>query len=246
MAKVAKIKKTAEKEQSQSKPHFFGHRDRLRERFRKRGLGGIADYELVELILCRALPRSDVKPLAKVLLKTFGSFANLVHADRDTLLAHTNVGERVADEFLLFHEAIQHALHHKLESKPLLTAWQDLFNYCQQNIGYKSRECLHVFFLNTQHYLIKDEIIHEGIVDRANIYPREILRQAINYNASSIVLAHNHPSGIANPSREDILLTKEIAKMLKAAGIKLHDHIVVARDQITSFQQLHLFRELDP
>ena len=230
----------------EEKLHYLGHRERLRERFRENGKGGIADYELVELILYRAIPRGDSKPLAKKLLKDYGSFAALINAPREELLAKQNVGPRVADELLLIREAITHALHHKLINRPLLTAWQDLFNYCQQNIGYKSFECLHVFFLNTKHYLIKDEVVYEGTINRTSVFPREILRQAISYNASSVVLAHNHPSGISDPSGEDILLTKEIAKALKAADIKLQDHIIVGKGAVSSFQQLNLFQELNP
>lgn len=228
------------------KPHFLGHRERLRERFREKGRTGLAEYEMVEMILYRALPRGDVKPLAKKLLEHFDSFSQLINADRQAILELPNVGERVADELLLIREALTLALRQKLTEKPLLTAWQDLFDYCQQNIGYKSIECLHAFFLNTKNYLILDKLIHEGSINRTSIFPREILRQAINCNASSVVLAHNHPSGHSEPSREDILLTKEIATALKAADIKLHDHIVVAKGSVSSFQQLHLFKELNP
>jgi DNA repair protein RadC len=228
------------------KPHFVGHRERLRTRFREKGMDGVAEYELVEMILARATPRGDVKPLAKKLLKHFGGFAHLINASRSDLISQPNVGDRIADELFLFHEAIKLALKQKLLNLPLLIAWQDLFDYCQQTIGYKSIECLHAFFLNAKHYLIKDQIIHEGSVSRMSVFPRDILRHAINCNASSVVLAHNHPSGNPEPSHEDIALTKEIADVLKAADIKLHDHVLVAKGAVSSFQQLNLFRELNP
>lgn len=229
-------------------PNFLGHRERLRKRFRESGddIKSISEYELVELILYRSHPRADVKPIAKKLLKHFGNFAELINAERKQLMEIEGVGERAADEILLIHTALTHSLHQNLFNKPLLTAWQDLFNYCQQNIGYKPIECLHVFFLNTKHYLIKDKVMYEGSVNQTSVFPREILRHAINYNASSVVLAHNHPGGDQEPSSEDIILTREIAKTLKAADIKLHDHVIVSRGKISSFQQLNLFRELNP
>lgn len=231
---------------NKEEPHFLGHRERLRNKFRERGRNALADYELTELILYRALPRGDVKPLAKKLIKHFGSFVKLIHAPRENLLSLPDVGDRVADELLLIRESINLALHQKIEKLPLLTAWQDLFHYCQQNIGYKEIECLHVFFLNAKHHLIKDEVLNEGTINRTQIYPREILRRAINYNACSVVLVHNHPSGNPAPSREDILMTKEVATVLKAADIKLHDHILVAKGAISSFQEMNLFEELNP
>lgn len=232
----------------EAKSHFLGHRERLRQRFRESGcnIKSISEYELVELILYRSHERADVKPIAKKLLKHFGSFAELINAERKELMEIEGVGERAADEILIIHAALTHALHQKLFNKPLLSSWQDLFYYCQQNIGYKPVECLHIFFLNTKHYLIEDTMLHEGSVNRASIFPREVLRLAINYNASSVVLAHNHPSGDHEPSREDIILTREIATILKAADIKLHDHIIVSRGQVSSFQQLNLFRDLNP
>ena len=237
---------TKHKAQLQETPHFIGHRKRLRERFRRSGGSGISEHELLELILFRAVPRREVKPIAKQLLARFGSFPAVIAAERAQIKSLPDIGDRIVDELHLINAAVIHAMRQKIIDKPLLAHWQDLFDYCQQHIGYRAVECLHVLFLDTKHRLIDDALLNKGTVDRNVAYPREIVRQALALGAVSVVLVHNHPSGDPEPSQEDILLTKELAATLKAVEMRLHDHIIVARGRVASFQKLNLLRELSP
>ena len=232
-----------DKEVKKEKEDFLGHRTRLRQRFRRVGAQGLDEHEVLELILFRAIPRADTKSLAKRLLRIFGSFPAVIGASRDSLLTVEQVGERVADELQLFHEALSLASRHKIMKKNLLGAWQDLFNYCQLHIGYQSIECFHILYLNHKNYLIRDEEQQKGTIDYSAVYPREIVKRALELNASAVVFVHNHPSGQADPSRQDIETTRKLIDMLKNLHIEVLDHIIVARGAITSFQKLNLLRD---
>jgi len=227
-------------------PHFIGHRERLRQRFRKSGGDGISEHELLEMILFRAVLRREVKPLAKRLLAHFGSFPAVIAADRDQLKMCPDIGDRIVDELHLIHTAIRFAMRPKMTQKPLLAHWENLFYYCQQHISYQAVECFYVLFLDTKYRLIEAERLYKVTINSTIAYPREIARHALRLNAVSVVLVHNHPSGDPEPSQADITLTEEIARALKAIDVKVHDHIIVARGKVASFHKLNLSRALNP
>ncbi len=220
--------------------HAFGHRDRLRERFRRGNLDALQDYEILELILFRAIPRGDVKPLAKNLLAHFGNFSAVISASRASLASMPGAGERVADELKLIDAATIMAARHKIAGRPLISSWDQLVEYCQRLLGYQQIEQFHIFFLDNKNRLIKDEVQQKGTINHTTIYPREIASRALELGAVSVILAHNHPSGDAAPSENDIKVTKEISEVLKPLKIIIHDHLIVARGNVTSFRNLNL------
>ena len=220
--------------------HAFGHRDRLRERFRRGGVDALQDYEMLELILFRAIPRGDVKPLAKSLLANFGNFSAVISAPRAQLASVAGAGERVADELKMIDAATILAARHQILDRPLMSSWEQLTEYCQRLIGYRQIEQFHIFFLDNKNRLIKDEVQQKGTINYTTIYPREIASRALELGAVSIILVHNHPSGDAQPSANDIKVTKEISEVLKPLKIIVHDHIIVARGQVTSLRNLNL------
>ncbi len=219
-----------------------GHRARLRARFAKTGRQGIADYELLELLLFRVIPRGDVKDTAKELLRRFGSIAGVIGAPPERLLAVPKVGERVVEEVKIIQALGVEMTRSKLFDLPLLASGPALVNYCMTIIGHESVEQFRVFYLNTKGFLIEDEIQQKGTVDMAHIYPREILKRALDLDAKSLILAHNHPGGDPMPSREDIEITRQIADALRGAGILLHDHIIIGRNKYTSMRNQGLIR----
>ncbi len=220
--------------------HMHGHRDRLRARFRKAGAEGLADYEMLELLLFRVIRRGDVKPLAKALLEHFGDLAAVLAAPREQLMEFPGAGEQVAGELALIHAAAGLAAKTKLQDRPLLSSWSSLLDYCQITMAHRDVEQFRVFYLDRKNRLIADEVHQEGTIDHASIYPREILRRGLQLQASSVILAHNHPSGDPAPSRDDIEITEAIVESLKGAKIVVHDHIVVGRGAHVSFKNLRL------
>jgi DNA repair protein RadC len=220
-------------------PHA-GHRNRLRDRFLKGGQAAMPDYELLELVLFAALPRRDTKPLAKALLARFGSFAEVIAAPRERLLDMPGVGEGVATQLKIVEAAAQRLARSKVIGRPALSSWAALLDYCTAAMARGAKEEFRVLFLDRKNILIADEVQSKGTIDHTPVYPREIIKRALELGATAIILVHNHPSGDPTPSKADIDMTREIAFAAKALGISVHDHLVIGRKGHASFKSLNL------
>ena len=218
-----------------------GHRQRLRDRFRKGGAESLPDYELLELILFRALPRRDTKPLAKRLIARFGSFAEVVNAPDARLKEVKDVGDAVVTELKLIRAAALRLMRSQVVERSALSSWQQVLDYLRAAQGYEQREQFRVLFLDKRNRLIADEVQQEGTVDHTPVYVREVVKRALELSATAIVLVHNHPSGDPTPSRVDIDMTKQIAAAAQSLGITVHDHIIVGREGHASMKALRLF-----
>lgn len=223
-----------------SDDHKLGHRERLKARFRKGGVDALADYELLELVLMMAIPRRDVKPLAKTLLKEFGNYAEVISASPERLKKISGVGENVVTTLKLVEASSQKLAQGKVLEKPVLSNWQALINYCSSEMAYKKNEQFRVLFLDRQNRLIADEKMQEGTIDHTPVYPREIIKKALELGSTAIILVHNHPSGDPTPSREDIEMTKKIMEAGKQLGVMLHDHLIISKGGHSSFKSLDL------
>jgi len=198
------------------------------------------DYELLELTLFAAIPRRDTKPLAKALLKRFGSFAEVIAAPRERLLEIPGVGESVASQLKIVEAAAQRLAKTRVLGRPALSSWAALLDYCTAAMARSEKEEFRVLFLDRKNHLIADEVQNRGTVDHTPVYPREIIKRALELSASSIILVHNHPSGDPTPSKADIAMTREVTAAAKALGIALHDHLVIGRAGHASFKSLGL------
>ena len=223
-----------------SRPHYAGHRARLRERFLKSGGEALADYELLELLLFQALPRRDTKPLAKALIDRFGSYAEVLSADADALREVSGVGDAVVAALKTVQAAALRLMHDELMDKPVLSSWQALVDYCRAAMAREKTEQFRLLYLNRKNVLIADEVQQRGTVDQTAVYPREVVRRALELGATAIIMVHNHPSGDPTPSRGDIEMTNEVKEAGEKLGIVLHDHIVVARGGASSFKSMGL------
>lgn len=220
--------------------HYLGHRDRMRGRFRDHGADGFADYELLELILYASIKRADTKPIAKALLARFGSFAGVLAAPRARLLEVKGVGERVADDLKLLQAAAKRYARAEVNTRDALSSWSKVVEYLRAASSHEEREEFRILFLDKKNGLIADEVQQRGTVDHTPVYPREVIRRALELSATAIILVHNHPSGDPTPSRADIQMTKQIIDIAKPLGIEVHDHIIVARGAEISFRGLQL------
>jgi DNA repair protein RadC len=221
-------------------PHYHGHRDRLRARFREGGAGALADYELLELVLFRALPRRDVKPLAKALINKFGSFAEVISAPPARIAEVTGAGEAVITELKVVEAATHHLVRGKVRARPVLSSGEAVIDYCRAAMAFAEKEQFRVLFLDKRNQLIADEVQQTGTVDHTPVYPREVVKRALELSATAVVLVHNHPSGDPAPSRADIQMTKSIIEVAKPLGIEVHDHIIVGRDGHASLKGMKL------
>jgi DNA repair protein RadC len=223
-----------------SNPHYHGHRDRLRQRFLQGGPDALPDYELLELILFMAIPRRDVKPLAKELLAKFGNLAGVLNAETGALEKISDLSENTVIALKSIQAAAHRLMKQEIMQKPVLNSWSRLLDYCHATMAHESREYFRILFLNKKNELIADEIQQTGTVDHTPAYPREIMKRALELSATALILVHNHPSGDPTPSESDIDMTLGI----KAAGepfqIVVHDHIIVARNGISSFKTMGL------
>jgi DNA repair protein RadC len=217
-----------------------GHRDRLRTRFLKGGAEAMPDYELLELTLFAALPRRDTKPLAKALLARFGSFAEVIAAPRARLMEVKGVGETVANHLKIVEAAAHRLAKTSIINRPALSSWTALLDYCTAAMARSANEEFRVLFLDRKNVLIADEVQNRGTVDHTPVYPREIIKRALELSSSAIILVHNHPSGDPTPSKADITMTREVAGAAKALGIAIHDHLVIGRSGHASFKSLGL------
>ncbi len=221
-------------------PHYFGHRDRLRQRFRKNGHEGLPDYEMMELILFRAIPRRDTKPLAKAILDKFGSFAEAITASEERLSEISGLGQSAIMEMRIVRAAALRLMQGEVMKRPILSSWDKVIQYCKAAMAYEMREQFRILFLDKRNRLVADEVQGNGTVDHTPVYVREVLKRALELSACAIVLVHNHPSGDPTPSRADIDMTKQIVAAAKPLGVAVHDHIIVGRDGHASFRNLKL------
>jgi DNA repair protein RadC len=216
--------------------HRHAHRDRLRRRFTEGGADAVPEYELLEMILYRAIPRGDTKPLAKRLLKRFGDLNHVLAAPPPRLKEVEGVGERVVFELKLT-EAVGHRMARaKVLKKPLLGSWDALLDYCQTAMAHRDLEQVRVLYLDRKNVLIADEAQADGTVDHVPVYPREVVKRALELNASALILVHNHPSGDPAPSRADIDMTYAIRDAAEVLGLVLHDHLVIGKARHVSFR----------
>lgn len=220
----------------EEKPHHTGHRQRLRERFLKSGSDALADYELLEIILFLAIPRRDVKPLAKKLIERFGSFNNVFHASHDDLTQMDGVSENTATAILSVKAAALRLMKQDLQDKPILSSWAQLVDYCSVAMAHETAEQFRVLYLNRKNHLLADEILQRGTVDQAAVYPREVVKRGLDLGATAMILAHNHPSGDPAPSEADVEITKAIIDAAKPLGMIVHDHIIIAKNGHTSLR----------
>lgn len=220
--------------------HFHGHRNRLRQRFAQYGSPALADYELLELLLFRILPRRDTKPIAKALLNRFGSLSQVLGAPAHLLREIDGVGELAALDLKIVAAVGQRMLKDEIVDRQLLSSWSAVINYCRVTMGYETREQFRILFLDKKNLLIADEVQQTGTVDHTPVYPREVMRRALELSASALILVHNHPSGDPTPSRADIEMTNTIIETAKPLGIAVHDHIIVGKSEHVSMRGLGL------
>ena len=224
----------------EDEPHYLEHRQRLRARFLDGGADALPDYELMELLLFGAIPRQDVKPLAKELLRHFGSFAEALGAPRERLLEVKGVGEVVVAQLKLIEAAALRLSKTRLLNRPALSSWNALLDYCAAAMARSPHEEFRVLFLDRKNNLVADEVQSVGTVDHAPVYPREIVKRALELDASALILVHNHPSGDPAPSRADIDMTQEIVRAAGALRLTVHDHLVSGRGGTASLTALGL------
>ena len=221
------------------RPHFHGHRSRVRERVLKAGVESLPDYELLELLLFYAIDRIDTKPLAKGLLERFGTLGD-VFAAEPAQLREFDIDQRTLVLFRAAREAGRRLAERKVKDMPVLTNWQQLLDYCHAALAHEKTEQFRILFLDRKNVLIADEVQQRGTIDHTPVYPREVVKRALELGAAALILVHNHPSGDPKPSRDDIEMTREIRKAAEALGISIHDHLVIGRKGHASFRSLGL------
>jgi DNA repair protein RadC len=208
--------------------------------FAKRGADALPDYELIELVLFRAVPRRDTKPLAKAILARFGTFAEAMSAPDELLKEVPGLGEAAITEMKLVRAAALRLVRGEVLERPVLGSWSQVLDYCRASMGFEPKEQFRILFLDKRNQIIADEVQQEGTVDHTPVYVREVVKRALELSATAIVLVHNHPSGDPTPSRADIEMTKQIVQSAKNLGIVVHDHIIVGKQGHASFRGLGL------
>lgn len=231
----AKPNKTVESKQLVASQHK-GHRERLRQRYFQTNGIGFADYEFLELLLFRSIPRADTKQLAKSLLNRFGSLADVLGADVNLLQEVPGCGPAVAHDLKIIAGVSERVNRSELRKRDIFSSWDKVLAYCRAAMAHETREQFRILFLDKKNGLIADEIQQIGTVDHTPVYPREVVRRALQLSASALILVHNHPSGDPTPSREDISMTHMLKDVANALGIAIHDHIIIARNGYTSFR----------
>lgn len=214
-----------------------GHRKRLKQKFLTAGMEAFLDHEVLELLLIYAIPRQDVKPLAKRLLREFGSLKGVVDAEFSELSKVPGIGEHTALLFKLLKELAALYLKQKAKKKPQIACTSELFDFCRTAMGGKKDEEFCVIYLDAQNQVIEFETVEKGVANQAVVYPRKVLENALRRKASALILAHNHPSGHVRPSDADIRLTKTIQETARALDILVHDHIIIGEDRFFSFRE---------
>jgi DNA repair protein RadC len=235
-APIAKAEATAKE-----RPHYLGHRERLRERFASSGSGdAFADYELLELLLFRLIPRADTKPVAKALLSRFGTLSEVLGAPVARLQEVKGVGAAVALDLKVVAAAARRMARGEIKGREVLSSWEQVLDYCRAAMAFEEREQFRILFLDKKNALIADEVQQTGTVDHTPVYPREVIRRALELSSTAIILVHNHPSGDPTPSRADIEMTKTILETGRQLGIAVHDHIVIGKKGFASMKGLKL------
>ena len=222
------------------KKHYEGHRERLRQRFDEAGPDALADYELLEMVLFRSVPRADTKAPAKALLERFGSIGEVLGAPESRLKEVPGIGDAAARDLKLIAALTQRMLRAEVRGRHVLSSWSQVLDYCRAAMAYQDREEFRILFLDKKNGLIRDEHQQTGTVDHTPVYPREVVRRALELSASAIILVHNHPSGDPAPSRADIEMTKEVRDAGAKLGIVLHDHLIMTRAGHASFKEMGL------
>ena len=214
----------------------YGHRERLRERYTRSGMNGLQNYQLVELLLTYTIPRKDCKEIAKQLIEKYGDIENFFHLGKEDFISNKYISERTYVLFRLIGDIIQKKLHSDAFSDRVrLSNNTHLIRYLKNTLGNEKIEIFKVLFLNTQNELLKDENLFYGTIDKSVVHPRELLKKIFEYNAKSIIIVHNHPSGALKPSESDILITSKLKHLLEKLEVKLLDHIIVSLDGYFSF-----------
>jgi len=221
-------------------PHYHGHRDRLRERFGSSGASALADYELLELLLYRFVPRVDTKPIAKALLLKFGSIAAILGASERELMQVKRIGASAARDIKVVAAIAQQALKAEISEKTVLSSWSAVIDYCTSVMAHEKIEQFRILFLDKKNKLILDEVQHTGTVDHTPVYPREVIKRSLELSASALILVHNHPSGDPTPSRAGIDMTKTIIESAAPMGIVVHDHVIIGKEGHVSMKGLQL------
>jgi DNA repair protein RadC len=221
-------------------PHYHGHRERLRERFFGAGPEALSDYELLEMALFPALPRRDTKPLAKALLKKFGSFAEVIHAPMARLREVEGIGEASINQIKLLAAAATRVAKGEVKKNIALSSWNDVIDYIRTGMAFADKEQFRLLFLDKRNQLISDEVQQTGTVDHTPVYPREVIKRALELSATALILVHNHPSGDPSPSQADIQMTKAIIDIATPLGISVHDHIIVGKRGHASLKGMKL------
>jgi len=222
-------------------PHYLGHRERLRERFNRSGGDDFSDVELLELVLHVVIPRRDTKILAKDLLKRFGSFSGVLGAPRERLAEFGGLGEITLTSLKAFHAAAQRFARDKVDPElPILDSWSGLVEYCRAAMAFEAVEQFRILFLDKKNRLIADEVQQTGTVDHTPVYPREVIKRALELGASALILVHNHPSGDPSPSAADVQMTRQINDIARPLSITVHDHLIVGKRGHTRLKSLKL------
>jgi DNA repair protein RadC len=221
-----------------AKPHYHGHRQRLRERFLNGGATALAEYELLELLLCLAIPQRDVKPLAKDLIQRFGSFAGVMAAEPAQLMEVSGIKENAAVAVKTVQAAALLMQKQQVLDKPVLSSWKAVLEYCHSVMAHEQNEQFRLLFLDGKNALIADEVQSRGTVNHAPVYVREVVKRTLMLGASSIIMAHNHPTGDPTPSRDDIEMTQAIQLALDQVGVQVHDHIIIGRKGHASLRSM--------
>lgn len=221
-----------------AEPNHAGHRERLRERILEHGAGTLRDYELLEFLLSLAIPRRDVKPIAKDLIRRFGSFAAVAAADAGQLGGVKGVGDSAIAAIKVVQAAALLMQKQEVLQKPVLSSWKAVLDYCHSVMAHDQNEQFRLLFLDGKNALIADEIQSRGTINHAPVYIREVVKSALSYGAVSIIMAHNHPTGDPTPSRDDIEMTRAVQRALAEVGVNVHDHIIVGRKGHASLRSL--------
>ena len=225
-------------ETTEEKPHYLGHRQRLRDRLLQNGAGALQDYELLELLLCLAIPRIDVKPIAKDLIRRFGSFAGVMAAEPDQLMEVSGIKENTAAAIKTVQGAALLMQRQDVLQKPVLSSWKSVLDYCHSVMAHDQNEQFRLLFLDGKNALIADEVQSRGTVNHAPVYIREVVKRTLTLGAVSIIMAHNHPAGDPTPSRDDIDMTRAVQRALAEVSVNVHDHIIIGRKGHASLRSL--------
>jgi DNA repair protein RadC len=220
------------------KPYFHGHRARLKEKLLNQGVEALADYELLEVLLFLALPQRDTKPLAKELLAHFGNYAAVLRASPEELMAIKGVGQTVVTALKTVQGAALRLMEKDIVAQTIIRSFETVINYYRAQIGFELAEQFRLLFLDTKNAIIKDEAQQTGTINHAVIYPREVVKRALELGAAAVIMVHNHPSGDPTPSTADIDMTAQVQGALKAVGISLHDHLIITRREYASLKGL--------